>query len=126
MKTFYEMLRILEHESEPRVYLHRKMLGEDEGSPFCLEVNADNDGWECDNEIWVKGYVPNGSENPASRPTPETKWPHSSEEGTTFKNPGRHLEMLPQSIRAGAVEWTEKEVARRVQKEMAREMTGRD
>jgi len=95
----------------------RTVLGEgDDDAPFVLEVDVMNGRWESVSGIWVLGYVPNGSENPASRPVPQTAGgrdrfghPHKLT-GTEFENPGKDLELLPEPLKGRAIDWIEKEV----------------
>lgn len=129
MKSFYEMWVMLEG-MDYDAWLQKpyqdayadedisfsRVLGEDEGEPFTLDVDIDGGRWEARGGIWVAGYVPNGSENPASRPVAYTagqKGKHgiiSKVTGTEFESPGKRLELLPASIRDEAVKWVEKRV----------------
>lgn len=132
MKSFYEFLQTLSewkgvgsdwdyppaghpddggYESNS-VHLNHVQLGEDDGSPYHLEVNIRDGKWECISDFFAKGYVPNGSENPLSRPEYGAKWPHGGDEGTTFENPGRKLEFLPASLMKMALQWVEEEVSK--------------
>jgi len=130
MKTFYEMMMILEKAKglnenrrgggwasawddygwQDSIRIH-KVLGEDDDDPFTLEVDITEEGWEVlDGGIFVVGYVPNGSENPASKPEAYTDDQLSgSRLGTLFRNPGKKLELLPASIKAAAVDWVDKQ-----------------
>lgn len=131
MKSFYEMWRMLEDYdawlqkpyqdayADEDVYFST-VLGEDEGEPFSLEVDIQGGSWEARGGIWVLGYVPNGSENPASRPVAYTagqkdaRGTVSKVTGTDFENPGKHLELLPASIRDAAIKWVDDEVKQAV------------
>lgn len=131
MKNFYEMWQILEgtdydawlekpyqdaEEHWSRVSNFQKVLGEDEEDPFSLEVDVTDGHWESTGSIWVKDYLPNGSENPASEPEAihaGGRYGHKHN-GTLFKKPGKRLELLPASIRAEAIKWIDKEVDYRI------------
>lgn len=129
MKSFYEMMRILEnidydawlqkpYQDDANDWLHRSnfevLLGEDKGEPFMVEVDVEDGEWKVarrsyspNGSIWVAGYVPNGSENPESEPKFEK---NGTYDGTTFSNPGRRLELLPPSIREKAIKWIDDQV----------------
>lgn len=125
MKSFYEMIRILEEsrglkehwaddygagDMDGHPVNFSRYLGEDdEDAPFAVEVNINDGHWEAMGPIWVLGYVPNGSENPASAPVRKST-------GTEFMKPGKRLELLPVSVRNGAVEWVNKRVQREVER----------
>lgn len=135
VKSFYEMIRILNESKgmnesddygagayydDPDISF-TAILGEDEDEPFSVEVEIENGYWGVKGGFWAKGYVPNGSENPASRPVARTagqkdKFGTADNTGTEFENPGRKLELLPDSIRGAAIEWVDNEVKRKVDK----------
>lgn len=133
MKSFYEMLRILEgagwdggydgrYDHPPKEWDHEDVsirelvLGEDEEDPFHLVVDINSGEWECTSDIWVRDYVLNGSENPLSRPKNDTKFSdQKSEMGATFENPGKGLELLPASIRNAAIDWVDKKVQKAIE-----------
>lgn len=124
MKSFYEMLKILEGTNydawlasgyddsvEPSF---ERFLGEgDLDSPFVVKVYVDEGAWTATGPIWVLGYVLNGSENPASEPVAYEDG--EGYNGTKFMKPGKRLELLPLSIRADAIKWVDKEVERAIQ-----------
>lgn len=118
MKNFYDMWMMLEsYDDDYGPISFSRILGEgDIEAPFSVEVHVEDGRWEARGGIWVSGYVPNGSEKPASKPVAYTagqKDPRgivSDVTGTDFENPGRRLELLPTSIRAEAVAWVDKQV----------------
>lgn len=132
MKSFYDMWRIVEGAKgvnevsddygagdyyNDHDISFTKVLGEgDDKSDFSVEVDVENGEWEAKGPIWVLGYVPNGSENPASEPVlyrAGEKGPYGTVNkttGTEFMKPGKRLELLPASIRGEAVKWVEKMV----------------
>lgn len=132
MKTFYEMIQILnkakgisevsddygagDYYDDPDISFS-KILGEgDDQADFSVEVDIENGHWEAKGSIWVLGYVPNGSENPASEPVAYTAGQKDSRgivsrtTGTEFMKPGKHLDLLPVSIKAEAIAWVDREV----------------
>jgi hypothetical protein len=118
MKTFYEMIKILESvksegyhyegpEHDERDISYSLLVGEDEGSPCSCEIDGENNVWEPRNGIFIADYVPNGTENPITKPKyykPGSlpAWPSG---GTDFDNPGEGLKNLPN---APAIERCEK------------------
>lgn len=135
MKSFYDMWRIIEgmdydawlekpyqddHAGDNAYFT--TILGEGEkDAPFSLEVEIDGGSWKATGGIWVLGYVPDGSENPASKPVAETpgqkdRWGRTSDQtGTHFGKPGRRLELLPASIRDAAIKWVEDQVQKEIE-----------
>lgn len=94
-----------------------RILGEgDDKAEFSVEVDVNDGDWEATGPLWALNYVPNGSENPASRPVSYTAGQKdergvvSKITGTEFMNPGKRLEMLPASIRAAAIAWVDRKV----------------
>lgn len=133
MKSFYEMVKILEdydswlqapyqdaEEAWSRRSTFSTVLGDDDGEPFTVEVDVNDGDWRPMGSIWVDGYVPDGSENPASQPVSYTAGQKARDgsvirtTGTEFKNPGRDLELLPARVRDAAIAWINKEVTRTI------------
>lgn len=128
MKTFYEMLKILEGskrldeywwENGPRdsdVPVFSKVIGEDEDDPYTTEVYISDRGWEITGGFWVKGRLRDGSEPTISQPEFYVAGQKDKSggtiryTGTDFNNPGDHLENLPEPLRSDAIKWVNKEV----------------
>lgn len=129
MKTFYEMLQILEGANEP---YGKKMLaegsgpvfGEDEDEPYSVQVDIlDPDWynvahyWVVDGGFYVRNRLQDGTEPPISRPEfqiagqTKDRWGKTAEyTGTDFMNPGKNLENLPEPLRSHARDWLDKQV----------------
>ena len=127
MKSFYEMIQILEgrswadiansvpsHWDDPSFdnvdpSFSRELMGPESSPPvpFFAKIDVDEGYWTCDlkSEIpfFAYDYKLNGSEDPASGAVQEG-------DGVTFKNPGKRLELLPDGMREKAVQWVQKEV----------------
>jgi len=128
MKTFYEMMMILDKAKGLQEWggasfdygagemgdwpSFSKVLGEDDEDPFTLEVYVSEGNWEVEGSIYVKRYVLNGSESPASQPV---AYETGDNPGVEFKNPGKKLELLPASIKANAIAWVNEEVIRAIE-----------
>lgn len=121
MKTFYEMIQILEgrswedivnsgpsHWDDPndgvKPSFSTELMGPENSPPvpFYANIDVEEGYWTCD-VFFAYDYKLDGSENPASQPVQES-------DGVTFKNPGKRLELLPASIRERATQWVEKQV----------------
>jgi hypothetical protein len=135
MKSFYEMLIILEgrrnyggtnialwlasgydDKDDPPI-VFSTILGEgDSKADFSVPIGVSDGHWEATGPLWALDYVPNGTENPASQPIAYTagqKDEHgvvSRTTGTEFMKPGKRLELLPLSIRADAIKWVDEHV----------------
>jgi hypothetical protein len=99
MKTFYEMLMILEgvrggDEGSVRFV---RMLGEEGDEPFSIEVEYSDGDWEPynDSSLAVKKEGASGSDD---------------DDWVVFKNPGRRLEGVPEPVRSRALAWIESQV----------------
>lgn len=128
MKTFYEMLQILErrrtwqnvvnsgpsHWDDPGAEyvdptFHVDLMGLENHPPvpFFASIFVHEGYWECEltssTPFFAHGYRLDGSENPASRPVQEN-------DGVKFQNPGKRLELLPDSIRDRAIKWVDDEI----------------
>lgn len=145
MKTFYEMLQIL---NEGRIDGHhwtsntwlsdygagdvgpyesfsasRVVLGEDDDEPFSAVVDIDKGHWKfgkgMDYGLYARGYVLTGEENPASEP--EYDPPGKGHRGgVDFKNPGRYLENLHHPLKEQAAKWLDEEVIRYIDQDIKR------
>jgi hypothetical protein len=124
MKSFYEMLRILENVNES--YGRGHVFGEDEDDPYSAEVNIlDPDWynvahyWEVEGSFYVRNRLQDGSEPPISKPEfqvagkTKDRWGNIDKyTGTEFMNPGKNLENLPEPLGSHARDWLDKEVDR--------------
>jgi hypothetical protein len=93
---------------DDREFKFKQMLGEDKTDPYSVEVEIENDDWTVIGDILVRNYVPNGSENPISRP--EYVKDNTVGDGTFFYNPGNKLQNLPSAIKNHALDWIQHEV----------------
>jgi hypothetical protein len=121
MKTFYEMIQILEGRSwmdiansgpshwddpndKPAPSFSKELIGPENQppTPFYANINVEEGYWTCD-AFFAYDYKLNGSENPASEPVQES-------DGVMFKKPGRRLELLPSEMRGEAIQWVQRQV----------------
>jgi hypothetical protein len=126
MKTFYEMIQILEGRSwmdiansgpshwddpndKPAPSFSKEFIGPEDSppNPFYANIDVEEGYWTCDLKadvpFFAYDYKLNGSENHASMPVQE-------DDGVMFKNPGKRLELLPPGIKDAAVRWVQKRV----------------
>ena len=130
MKTFYEMLQILECSKNGggRAYFEALnldhppddeeinydglVIGEDEDDFCTAAVSGTDSSWSLDRGgIFVRGYVPTGKENPTSKPKYEEPDEHSVG-GTYFENPGDRFENMPPDLARKCSDFIDAEVRR--------------
>lgn len=108
MKTFLEWMEGLKLEWS-------WVVGEDDDAPFTAMLNDYGDeGWSIHGSLWVKDYVPNGSENPSSQPQ---YFSGDKFTGTEFKNPGDRLEKIHEPLKSQALKWIDEEQIRKFERD---------
>jgi len=131
MKTFYEMLQILEgskngggrayfeamdldHPPDDEEINYDGLVVGDDDNDFCnASVSGTDSSWSLDpGGIFVRGYVPTGKENPISKPKYEEPGKYSSRGGTNFENPGELLENMPPDLARKCSDFIDAEVRR--------------
>ena len=128
MKSFYEMLVILEGSKRLNEYWwengppdadvpsFKKVIGEDKDDPYTAEVYVYDGGWKITGGFWVRNRLRDGSEPAISQPKfyvagqKEKNGATIPYTGTDFENPGENLENLPEPLRSEAIKWVNKEV----------------
>lgn len=97
MKNFYEMLEILKKAKnemydpqDERPIMFTRVLGEDDDSPFSLELYYNDGDWTPQSDLFVK----------------------NGEQWDTYKNPGKNLMNVPEPIKSQAIKWIDAELDR--------------
>lgn len=131
MKSFYEMMMILEglknggsgyrewgsydgppdYYDEEEINYSNLVIGEDQDDFCSAEVSGTDSAWSLVSGVFVRGYVPTGKENPISKPKYQEPDQHNRG-GTDFENPGKNFENMPPDLARKCIDFIDAEVKR--------------
>ena len=114
MKSFYEMLQILENLNEPpqsyfeptdipEINYHDLLIGEDDDAFCTTTVSGTDMNWKIDGTLFINNYTLTEEENPKSKPI-------QHKNGVEFMNPGKRLENISDDLAISCEKYIDQEV----------------